>query len=95
MVPSPTLLRFTSVKTDRHRDSRLKWLELLRPADDRNTWLVYTRWKDEESFQAWVSGSAFQQGHKQAEGASQPVATGSELWQFTVEQHTTNQEAKA
>ena len=62
--------------------------QLLRPADDRNTWLVYTRWKDEESFLAWVNGSAFQHGHKQAEGAAQPVATGSELWQFTVEQHT-------
>ena len=27
--------------------------QLLRPADDRTTWLVYTRWRDEESFEAW------------------------------------------
>ena len=27
--------------------------ELLRPTDDRTTWLVVTRWKDEESFQKW------------------------------------------
>ena len=62
--------------------------QLLRPTDDRNTWLVYTRWKDEESFQAWVNSMAFQHGHKQPEGASKPVAMGSELWQFSVEQHT-------
>ena len=24
--------------------------ELLRPIDDRDTWLVLTRWRDEESF---------------------------------------------
>ena len=62
--------------------------QLLRPTDDRNTWLVYTRWKDEESFQAWMNSMAFQHGHKQPEGASQPVAVGSELWQFSVEQQT-------
>src|SRR5690606_41674771 len=28
--------------------------ELLRPTDGRNTWLVVTRWRDEEAFQAWV-----------------------------------------
>jgi len=26
--------------------------ELLRPTDDRETWLVLTRWRDDESFQA-------------------------------------------
>ena len=29
--------------------------ELLKPTDERNTWLVITRWADDESFQAWVS----------------------------------------
>ena len=29
--------------------------ELLKPTDDRTTWLVVTRWRDEESFQAWLS----------------------------------------
>jgi heme oxygenase (mycobilin-producing) len=38
--------------------------ELLKPTDDRNTWLVLTRWKDEESFQAWVSSPAFAHGHR-------------------------------
>jgi heme-degrading monooxygenase HmoA len=32
--------------------------ELLKPADERTTWLVVTRWRDEEAFQAWVSSPA-------------------------------------
>ena len=36
--------------------------ELLKPTDDRNTWLVITRWADDESFQSWVSSSAFGSG---------------------------------
>ena len=74
--------------------------QLLRPTDDRTTWLVYTRWRDETSFQAWVESRAFQQGHTQRREAGEgapaghqgsgghggPVATGSELWSFRVEQ---------
>ena len=59
--------------------------QLLRPSDDRTTWLVYTRWRDEASFQAWLESRAFQQGHAQ-HGQGGPVATGSELWSFVVEQ---------
>ncbi len=59
--------------------------QLLRPADDRTTWLVYTRWRDEESFQAWMESQAFTQGHS-TPPKSGPVATGSELWAFVVEQ---------
>ena len=59
--------------------------ELLRPADNRSTWLVMTRWRDEDSFKAWVSSPAFMHGHARPEGASQPVAMSSELWQYTVE----------
>jgi heme-degrading monooxygenase HmoA len=64
--------------------------QLLRPTDDRETWLVYTRWRDEAAFEAWANSQAFQQGHARAEGSSQPVATGSELWAFSVEQRTAN-----
>ena len=60
--------------------------ELLRPADDRTTWLVMTRWRDEDAFKSWVSSPAFMHGHARPEGASQPVAMSSELWQYTVEQ---------
>lgn len=67
--------------------------ELLQPTDDRTTWLVITRWEDEEAFQAWVSSPAFMHGHKGVApaggsphgGADQkPVAVSSELWSYTV-----------
>ena len=38
--------------------------ELLKPTDERLTWLVVTRWADEESFQAWVSSPSFAHGHR-------------------------------
>ncbi len=62
--------------------------QLLRPDDDRTTWLVYTRWRDEEAFDAWRTSQSFAQGHAQAGQQAQggPVATGSELWSFRVEQ---------
>ena len=62
--------------------------ELLRPTDGRDTWLVVTRWRDDEAFQAWVSSPAFAHGHRAAaeEGAEQrPVAAHSELWSYVVE----------
>ena len=43
--------------------------ELLQPTDGRNQWLVVTRWRDEASFDAWVSSPAFGAGH-QSEGGS-------------------------
>lgn len=60
--------------------------ELLRPTDERDTFLVYTRWRSEDDFQAWMSSPAFQHGHK-AHNASGPVGTASELWSFDVIQH--------
>jgi heme oxygenase (mycobilin-producing) len=61
--------------------------ELLKPTDERNTWLVITRWADDESFQAWVSSSAFGSGHRsESERAGQPAAPNvgmsSELWSY-------------
>jgi heme-degrading monooxygenase HmoA len=60
--------------------------ELLRPTDSRDTWLVVTRWRDEEAFQAWVQSPAFLQGHRgmAAGGHQSPVATTSELWSYEV-----------
>ena len=34
------------------------------PNDSRDVWLVLTRWRDEESFNAWVSSPAFAHGHR-------------------------------
>lgn len=60
--------------------------ELLKPVDDRNTWLVMTRWRDQAAFEGWVSSPAFGHGHARPEGASAPVAMSSELWQFEIAQ---------
>ena len=60
--------------------------ELLRPNDDRNQFLVYTRWRSEEDFQAWVNSPAFAHGHKAHTGQG-PVSTHAELWSFDVAQH--------
>ena len=62
--------------------------ELLRPTDDRTTWLVVTRWRDEAAFEAWVGSRAFEHGHARPEGPHGPVATGSELWSFVLEQRS-------
>lgn len=60
--------------------------ELLRPTDERTTWLVVTRWRDEESFQAWVSSPAFGHGHERPAGGAEqrPVGVASELWSYEV-----------
>ena len=63
--------------------------ELFKPTDERTTWLVVTRWRDEESFQVWVSSPAFGHGHRsEAERAGQPapahVGVSSELWSYEV-----------
>ena len=63
--------------------------QLLRPADGRTTWLVYTRWRDEAAFNAWMESRAFTQGHAHAQTQSGAVATQSELWSFEVEQRET------
>jgi len=73
--------------------------ELLRPTDDRGVWLVLTRWRDEPSFDAWLSSPAFAHGHRgagagggsgpggpgHAEGAeAPPVGAHSELWSYDI-----------
>lgn len=63
--------------------------ELLRPTDDRATWLVVTRWADEASFDAWVSSASFAHGHAGADAPHPhqggPVSVSSELWSYEVE----------
>jgi heme oxygenase (mycobilin-producing) len=67
--------------------------ELLKPTDGRTTWLVVTRWRDEEAFQAWVRSPAFGHGHRSAAEraggaadavAPHPVGISSELWSFEI-----------
>lgn len=56
--------------------------ELLRPTDDRSTWLVVTRWDDEAAFEAWKESETFKEGHQSRPGG--PAATGATLWSYTV-----------
>lgn len=62
--------------------------ELMKPTDDRTTWLVVTRWADEESFQAWVASPAFSDGHRSEARAqdapARPVSTNSHVWSYEV-----------
>ena len=63
--------------------------ELLQPTDDRTTWLVITRWRDEDAFQAWTSSPSFAHGHRSAaeragEPPQRPVGVHSELWSYVV-----------
>ena len=64
--------------------------ELLQPTDERDVYLVYTRWRSQADFDAWVNSPAFQHGHK-AHSTQGPVGTGSELWSFDVLQHEDGQ----
>ncbi|MGW6565054.1 antibiotic biosynthesis monooxygenase family protein [Streptomyces sp. NPDC054975] len=72
-----------------------EWFELLRPLEGTDQYLVYTRWRSEEDFQNWMSGSMKAAHGGGAEGAGgegsgaerpKPAATGSTLWSFEVVQ---------
>jgi heme oxygenase (mycobilin-producing) len=62
--------------------------ELLEPTDDRTTWLVVTRWRDEDSFAAWRNSPAFGHGHQGPAGSGgRPggmAGLSSELWSYQV-----------
>lgn len=59
--------------------------ELLRPADGRDVYLVYTRWASQADFDAWVQSPAFAHGHRAHHGEG-PVSNQSELWSYDVVQ---------
>ncbi|MFF7297919.1 antibiotic biosynthesis monooxygenase [Streptomyces sp. NPDC008265] len=76
-----------------------EWFELLRPVEGTDQYLVYTRWRSEEDFQAWMEGpmkAAHQggggQGGQGGEGAGgdaerpKPAASASTVWSFEVVQ---------
>lgn len=67
--------------------------ELLKPTDDRNTWLVVTRWASEEDFESWKSSQDFERAHGQApasesqhdgERPQKPVGMSAELWSYEI-----------
>ncbi|MGZ4190211.1 MAG: antibiotic biosynthesis monooxygenase family protein [Actinomycetota bacterium] len=56
--------------------------ELLRPAEG-GRYLVYTRWRAQEDFDAWMRSTYFSEGHRQ-HSQEGPVSTESEVWSFEV-----------
>ncbi|WP_316520967.1 antibiotic biosynthesis monooxygenase family protein [Kitasatospora brasiliensis] len=82
--------RFASRAGAVENSDGFEWFELLRPVEGTDQYLVYTRWRDEESFKAWMEGpmrSAHQNGPAD-EAPKRPAATGSTLWSFDVVQST-------
>lgn len=61
--------------------------ELLRPVEGTQDYLVYTRWRSREDFDAWTRSQEFARGHaastQRPEGAP-PAAVGSTIWAFEV-----------
>ncbi|MGW6458751.1 antibiotic biosynthesis monooxygenase family protein [Streptomyces sp. NPDC055078] len=80
-----------------------EWFELLRPMEGTDQYLVYTRWRSEADFDAWMAGSmrashgagpAGQGGESGAGGERpKPAATGSTVWSFEVVQSAAPKEA--
>jgi heme-degrading monooxygenase HmoA len=74
-----------------------EWFELLRPVEGTDQYLVYTRWRDEAAFQAWMEGP-MRAAHGGGTGGGSasggeaggerpgPAASGSTLWSFEVVQ---------
>ncbi|MCF3133944.1 antibiotic biosynthesis monooxygenase family protein [Streptomyces olivochromogenes] len=86
--------RFASRAHAVENSDGFEWFELLRPVEGTDTYLVYTRWRDEESFQAWMEGP-MKTAHQGAGGAGEgagggerprPAASASTLWSFEVVQ---------
>jgi len=55
--------------------------ELLRPVAGESRYFVYTRWENEEDFQAWANGPAIE---AHSGPRAKPVASGSSLLEFEV-----------
>src|SRR5829696_7630637 len=59
----------------------------LSPLIGREQWPVVTRWRDEESFQAWLNSDSFTHAHRSAaerrgHGTPTAIATHSEVWSY-------------
>lgn len=50
--------------------------QLLRPVEGTDRYLVYTRWKDEESYQNWLNSQEFARGHAQAAADAEKEGAG-------------------
>ncbi|MFJ8627206.1 antibiotic biosynthesis monooxygenase family protein [Kitasatospora sp. NPDC093550] len=80
--------RFASRAGAVENSDGFEWFELLRPVEGTDQYLVYTRWRSEEDFKAWMEGpmKAAHQGGGEGEAPKRPAASGSTLWSFEVVQ---------
>ncbi|MFJ6541733.1 antibiotic biosynthesis monooxygenase family protein [Streptomyces sp. NPDC091385] len=88
--------RFASRAHTVESSDGFEWFELLRPVEGTDQYLVYTRWRDDAAFQAWMEGpmKAAHQGTGGGEGGKhRPAAAGSTLWSFEVVQQAAPKEA--
>ncbi|MFJ7203291.1 antibiotic biosynthesis monooxygenase family protein [Streptomyces sp. NPDC098789] len=88
--------RFASRAGSVENSDGFEWFELLRPVEGTDQYLVYTRWRSEADFQAWMAGpmKAAHQGGGQGGGQGaqgggerpKPAASASQVWSFEVVQ---------
>ncbi|MFJ3758577.1 antibiotic biosynthesis monooxygenase family protein [Streptomyces sp. NPDC090080] len=88
--------RFASRAHAVENSDGFEWFELLRPVEGTDSYLVYTRWRDEESFKAWMEGP-MKAAHQGGQGGEKPkpAASGSDLWSFEVVQQAGPRSAQA
>ncbi|MFD9571394.1 antibiotic biosynthesis monooxygenase family protein [Streptomyces sp. NPDC059982] len=90
--------RFASRAGSVEGSDGFEWFELLRPIEGTDQYLVYTRWRSEADFQAWMEGpmKAAHQGGGGAGGGAErpkPAASGSQVWSFEVVQQAAPKQA--
>ncbi|MFG2617731.1 antibiotic biosynthesis monooxygenase family protein [Streptomyces sp. NPDC048507] len=98
--------RFASRAGSVEGSDGFEWFELLRPIEGTDQYLVYTRWRSEADFQAWMEGpmKAAHQGGGGAGAAGgpgagsggerpKPAASGSQVWSFEVVQQAAPKQA--
>lgn len=81
--------RFASRAGAVENSDGFEWFELLRPIEGTDDYLVYTRWRDEESFQAWMEGpmkAAHQGGAAGGGDRPKPASSSATVWSFEVVQ---------
>src|SRR3954452_25132388 len=79
--------RFASRAGAVENSDGFEWFELLRPIEGTDDYLVYTRWRDEESFQAWMEGP-MKSAHQGPQGGDRPkpASSSAAVWSFEVVQ---------
>ena len=81
--------RFAGRAGSVERADGFEYFELLRPLEGTDQYLVYTRWRDRQAFDAWTASRSFAAGHAEASGrpsGQAPAASGSTIWVFEVAQ---------